>query len=85
MHVCVLSHLNYVQLNNPIDGGEGNGNPLRYSCLENPMDGGAWWAIVHGVTKSRTRLNDFTFTFTITSQNYWFKCNKIMCENNDVT
>ena len=31
--------------------GEGNGNPLQYSCLENPMDGGAWWAIVRGVTK----------------------------------
>ena len=37
--------------------GEGNGNPLQYSCLENPMDGGAWWAIVHGVAKSRTRLS----------------------------
>ena len=36
--------------------GEGNGNPLQYSCLENPMDGGAWWATVHGVAKSRTRL-----------------------------
>ena len=34
--------------------GEGNGNPLQYSCLEKPMDGGAWWATVHGVTKSRT-------------------------------
>ena len=34
--------------------GEVNGNPLQYSCLENPMDGGAWWAIVHGVAKSRT-------------------------------
>ena len=34
--------------------GEGNGNPLQYPCLENPMDGGPWWAIVHGVTKSRT-------------------------------
>ena len=34
--------------------GEGNGHPLKYSCLENPMDGGAWLAIVHGVTKSRT-------------------------------
>ena len=33
---------------------EGNGNPLQYSCLENPMDGGAWWATVHGVSKSRT-------------------------------
>ena len=44
-------------------GGEGNGTPLQYSCLENPMDGGAWWAVVHGVAKSQTRLNDFTFTF----------------------
>ena len=43
--------------------GEGNGTPLQYSCLENPMDGGAWWAEVHGVAKSRTRLSDFTFTF----------------------
>jgi len=34
--------------------GEGNGNPLQYSCLENPMDRGAWWATVHGVTKSLT-------------------------------
>ena len=43
--------------------GEGNGNPLQYSCLENPMDGGAWLAAVRGVTKSRARLSDFTFTF----------------------
>ena len=43
--------------------GEGNGTPLQYSCLENPMDGGAWWAAVHGVAKSRTRLTNFTFTF----------------------
>ena len=43
--------------------GEGNGNPLQHSCLENPMDGGAWWAAVHGVAKSWTRLSDFTFTF----------------------
>ena len=34
--------------------GEGNGNPLQYSCLENSMDGGAWWATVHGVSKSQT-------------------------------
>jgi len=40
--------------------GEGNGNPLQYSCLENPMDGGAWWATVPGVTKSQTPLSDFT-------------------------
>ena len=43
--------------------GEGNGTPLQYSCLENPMDGGAWWAAVHGVMKSRTRLSDFPFIF----------------------
>ena len=43
--------------------GEGNGNPLQYSCLENAMDGGAWLAAVHGVMKSRTRLSDFTFHF----------------------
>ena len=44
-----------------VNGGEGNGTPLQYSCLENPMDGGAWWTAVHGVAKSRTRLSDFTF------------------------
>ena len=43
--------------------GEGNGTPFQHSCLKNPMDGGAWWAAVHGVAKSRTRLSDFTFTF----------------------
>ena len=42
--------------------GECNGTPLQYSCLENPMDGRAWWAAIHGVTKSRTRLSDFIFT-----------------------
>jgi len=42
-----------------IEHGEGNSNPLQYSCLENPMDQGAWWATVHGVAKSRTRLSDF--------------------------
>ena len=41
----------------------GNGTPLQYSCLEGPMDGGAWWAAVHGVARSRTRLSDFLFTF----------------------
>ena len=43
--------------------GQGNGNPLQYSSLEKPMDRGAWWAAVHGVAKSQTRLSDFTFTF----------------------
>ena len=46
--------------------GEGNGTPLQYSCLENPTDWGAWWAAVHGVAKSGTRLSDWAtslFTF----------------------
>jgi len=38
--------------------GEGNGNPLQYSCLENPMDRGAWWATVHGVAKTWAGLRD---------------------------
>ena len=38
--------------------GEGNGNSLQQSCLENPMDRGAWWAIVHGITKSWTQLSN---------------------------
>ena len=46
--------------------GEGNGNPLQYSCLENPKDRGAWWASVHGVAKSRTRLSDWT------ELNWWY-------------
>ena len=45
--------------------GEGNGNPLQYSCLQNPMDGGGWRATVHGVAKSQTRLNDFTFVLSL--------------------
>ena len=45
--------------------GEGNGNPLQYSCLENPMDRGAWQATVHEAAKSCSRLNNFThFNFT---------------------
>ena len=43
--------------------GKGNGTPLQCFCQENPMDGRAWWATVHGVTKSWTRLSNFTFTF----------------------
>ena len=49
--------------------GEGNGDPLQYSCLENPMDGGAWRATwgrqtVHGASKSQTRLNDFILSLS---------------------
>ena len=59
----VVNHLiKALDFNSPIFR-EGNGTPLQYSCLENPMDGGAWWAAVHGVAKSQTRLSDFTFTF----------------------
>ena len=43
--------------------GGSDGIPLQYSCLENPVDAGAWWAAVHGVAKTRTRLSDFIFTF----------------------
>ena len=52
----------------PVSGGspgEGNGNPLQYSCLENSMVGGAWWATVHGVTKSQTWLSDFSLTHSL--------------------
>ena len=47
--------------------GEGNGSPVHYSCLEDPMGGEAWWATVHEVAKSQTRLSDFTFTFHLVS------------------
>ena len=46
-----------------VSGREGNGTPLQYSCLANPVDGGAWWAAVHGVTRSQAQLSDSTFTF----------------------
>ena len=42
--------------------GEGNGNPLQYSCLGNPMERGAWLPTIHGVAKSQTQLNDWTTT-----------------------
>ena len=44
---------------------EGNSNPFQYSCLENSMDGGAWQATVHWVTKSQTRLSNFTFFLSL--------------------
>ena len=50
--------------------GEGDGNPLWYSCLENPRDRGAWWATVHGVAKSRTRLSDFTSNLELLYKGY---------------
>ena len=64
--ICHYFHLfpSYLPCSNGVRG-EGNGNPLQDSCLENPLDGGAWWAAVHGVTKSQTRLSDFTFTLQL--------------------
>ena len=49
----VYLNINLFLYTNRYISGEGNGTPLQYSCLENPMNGGAWWAAVHGVTKSR--------------------------------
>ena len=56
--------------------GEGKGNPLQYSCLGNPMERGAWWATVHGVAKSRTRLKNnsshtYDFLKVICSSAQW--------------
>ena len=57
--VCIYFLENYLMPYN----GEGDGTLLQYSCQENPIEGEAWWAAVHGVAKSWTRLRDFTFTF----------------------
>ena len=55
--------------------GEGSDNPLEYSCQENSMDRGAWWATVHGVTKSQTPLSDWTHTHTAHPlQKEWIIC-----------
>ena len=60
----VNDHIQSQQLgSSAVKIGEGNGTPLQHSCVEDPMYGGAWWAAVHGVAKSQTRLSDFTFTF----------------------
>ena len=48
--------------------GEGNDNPLQYSCLENPVDRGAWWAAVYGVIQSRTRLKGLSMHACIKNQ-----------------
>ena len=66
VHICPLTHETPSRpLSTPLGcySREDNGNPLQYSCLENPMDGGAWWAAVHGVTKSWAWLSDFPLTF----------------------
>ena len=59
--------------------GEGNGNPLYYSCLENPRDGGAWWAAVYGVAQSRTRLKRLSSSSSsIPLYGFYFTC---YCKN----
>ena len=50
--------------------GEGNGNPLQYSCLENPRDGGAWWAAVYGVAQSPTQLKQLSSSSSIKLKMY---------------
>ena len=51
--------------------GEGNGNPLQWSCLENLRDGGAWWAAIYGVTQSRTRLKRHSSSSTHMHTTLW--------------
>ena len=60
--ICPLVGFPFIMVLKDVPG-EGNGTSLQYSCLENPMGGGAWWATVHGIAKSQTRLSDFIFTF----------------------
>ena len=61
-------------------------NPLQYSCLENPMDRGVWWATVHGVTKSQTRLNRLSMHLVcILSQMYVDTKNRTFCVNKILT
>ena len=62
-HKITFWDIDGITLHLYIKFGEGNGNPLQYSCLENTMDGGAWRAAVHGVAEGWTQLSDFTFTF----------------------
>ena len=68
MYTNVYIHSSFIH----IYIGEGNGNPLQYSCLENPTDGGALLANVRGVAKSQTQLSDFTITIYIYSFPVWF-------------
>ena len=60
----ILAHLKFfhqgISLNSLVHMGEGNGNPLQYSCLESTVDKGAWWAAVHGVAQSWTRLKQLS-------------------------
>ena len=61
--ICIHIFLSLLSYQQSLNSKEGNSTLLQYSCLENPMDRGAWWAAVHRVIRSQTRLSDFTFTF----------------------
>ena len=59
-------------------GGRGeNGNSLQYSCLQNPTDRGAWWALVHGVTKNQTQLNNRAHMHAQVRQQLWLLKSKL--------
>ena len=59
--------------------GEGNGDPLHYSCLENPMDGGAWWAAIYGVAQSRTQLKRLSSSIYINIYVYIYIYSVCVC------
>ena len=76
VYFLILSYMNcsYTLEINPLSAtslaiGEGNGNPLQYSCLGYPMGGGAWWTVVHGVTKSQTRLKQLSSSSSMSGSN----------------
>ena len=71
MYLTLLFLYNLMEFRKEAEG-EGNGNPLQYSCLENPRDGGAWWAAVYGVAQSRTRLKRLSSS---SSSNRWLGIN----------
>ena len=62
--------------------GEGNSNPLRYSCLENPRDRGAWWAVLYGVEQSRTRLKRLSSSSSINSPEFC-RVKRVTFNNNE--
>ena len=72
-----------IYLNSLSPFGEGNGNPLQYSCLENPMDRGTLQATVHGVTKSRAQLSNLQFLLSFPAFAIWMRYSNIVTCAND--
>ena len=68
--LCHLPHCLFTETHSKMLG-EGNGNPLQYSCLENPVARGAWWAAVHGVAQSQTRLKWLSSSSSSSSMIRW--------------